>query len=31
MRPRFEALRQGTLDDLPMDAVEWRFGYDAWE
>jgi len=25
MRPRFEALRRSTLDDLPMDNVEWRF------
>ena len=31
MRPRFEALRRGRLDDLPMDNVAWRFGYDAWE
>jgi chorismate synthase len=27
MRPRFEALRRAHLDDLPMDNVEWRFGY----
>lgn len=27
MRPRFEALRRARLDDLPMDNVEWRFGY----
>jgi chorismate synthase len=27
MRPRFEALRQARLSDLPMDNVEWRFGY----
>jgi chorismate synthase len=27
MRPRFEALRQARLEDLPMDNVEWRFGY----
>lgn len=31
MRPRFEALRQSTPGDLPMNNVEWRFGYDAWE
>ncbi|HML23561.1 MAG TPA: chorismate synthase [Aggregatilinea sp.] len=30
IRPRFEALRQGRVDDLPMDNVPWRFGYDAW-
>lgn len=28
MRPRFEALRQGRLDDLPMDGEAWRFGYE---
>ncbi len=27
MRPRFQALRQARLADLPMDNVEWRFGY----
>lgn len=27
MRPRFEALRRARLEDLPMDNVEWRFGY----
>ena len=27
MRPRFEALRRARLSDLPMDNVEWRFGY----
>jgi chorismate synthase len=27
MRPRFEVLRQARLADLPMDNVEWRFGY----
>jgi chorismate synthase len=27
MRPRFAALRQARLEDLPMDNVEWRFGY----
>ncbi len=31
MRPRFEALRQSATGDLPMDNVEWRFGYDVWE
>ena len=29
MRPRFDALRRMRLDDLPMDAATWRFGYDA--
>ncbi len=28
MRPRFDALRQTRLSDLPMDNVEWRFGYE---
>jgi chorismate synthase len=28
MQPRFEALRQARLSDLPMDNVEWRFGYE---
>lgn len=28
MRPRFEALRRLKLEDLPMDAVPWRFGYE---
>jgi len=27
MRPRFDALRQNRLDDLPMNNVDWRFGY----
>ncbi|MBN1967279.1 MAG: chorismate synthase, partial [Anaerolineae bacterium] len=27
MRPRFDALRQSRLDDLPMDNTPWRFGY----
>jgi chorismate synthase len=27
MRPRFESLRRANLNDLPMDNVEWRFGY----
>jgi len=30
MRPRFAALRQARLDDLPMDDTPWRFGYDKW-
>lgn len=25
MRPRFQTLRRARLDDLPMDAVPWRF------
>ncbi len=28
MLPRFAALRRARLDDLPMNNVEWRFGYD---
>jgi chorismate synthase len=28
MRPRFAALRQARLSDLPMDHSRWRFGYD---
>jgi chorismate synthase len=28
MRGRFAALRRAHLDDLAMDNVEWRFGYD---
>lgn len=27
MRPRFETLRRARLQDLPMNNVEWRFGY----
>jgi chorismate synthase len=27
MKPRFETLRRARLEDLPMDNVEWRFGY----
>jgi len=30
LRPRFAALRQARLDDLPMDDTPWRFGYDEW-
>ena len=29
MQPRFAALRGNRLEDLPMDNVEWRFGYDV--
>jgi chorismate synthase len=25
MRPRFGSLRRGTLDELEMDNVQWRF------
>ncbi|MBN2304785.1 MAG: chorismate synthase [Anaerolineae bacterium] len=28
LRPRFAALRQGRLDDLPMDNAAWRFGFE---
>jgi chorismate synthase len=28
MRPRFESLRRARIEDLPMDNVEWRFGYE---
>lgn len=28
MLPRFEALRDNRIEDLPMDNVEWRFGYE---
>jgi len=28
MKPRFAALRQNRFVDLPMDNVEWRFGYE---
>lgn len=28
MLPRFEALRGNHVADLPMDNVEWRFGYE---
>ena len=27
MKPRFETLRQATLEDLPMDNIPWNFGY----
>ena len=29
MEPRFAALRSNRLDDLPMDNIDWRFGYDV--
>lgn len=29
MKPRFASLRQARLEDLPMDNVEWRFGYNV--
>ena len=29
MRPRFEALRRNRLEDLPMDNVPWRFGFEV--
>jgi chorismate synthase len=28
MKPRFEALRQNRLDQLPMDNQPWKFGYE---
>ncbi|WP_228845241.1 chorismate synthase [Phototrophicus methaneseepsis] len=28
MKPRFDALRGNRLADVPMDNVEWRFGYE---
>ncbi len=28
MKPRFAALRRNRLEDLPMDNVAWRFGYE---
>lgn len=28
MKPRFASLRQNRLEDLPMDNIEWRFGYE---
>jgi len=30
MRPRFDALRQGRVDELPMDNTPWRFGFGDW-
>jgi len=29
MKPRFDALRRNQVSDLPMDNIEWRFGYDV--
>lgn len=29
MRPHFESLRRGRLDDLPMDNTPWRFGFEG--
>lgn len=29
MRPRFAALRSNRLEDLPMDNIAWRFGYEV--
>ena len=29
LRPRFAALRQARLDDLPMDDAPWQFGYET--
>jgi chorismate synthase len=28
LHPRFEALRRGRLDELPMDDAAWRLGYE---
>jgi len=28
MRPRFDMLRRGRLDELPMDGATWWFGYE---
>ena len=28
MQPRFDALRQLRVDELPMDDRPWRFGYE---
>ncbi len=28
MQPRFAALRQARLEDLPMDNTPWRFGIE---
>ncbi len=30
MRPRFDALRQGRVDELPMDNTPWQFGFGDW-
>ena len=29
MLPRFQALRRNRLEELPMDNVPWRFGYEV--
>ncbi len=29
MQPRFAALRRSHVDDLPMDGVPWRIGYEG--
>lgn len=29
MKPRFADLRRNRVSDLPMDNIEWRFGYDV--
>jgi chorismate synthase len=29
MQPRFESLRKLRIEDLPMDATSWRFGYQT--
>jgi chorismate synthase len=26
--PRVEGLRRGRLEELPMDNIPWRFGYE---
>jgi chorismate synthase len=28
MKPRYAMLRRARLDELPVDNVPWRFGYD---
>jgi len=28
MKPRFDTLRRNRLEDLTMDNVEWRFGFE---
>jgi chorismate synthase len=29
MKPRFDALKQLRVSDLPMNAKPWRFGYET--
>ena len=29
MKPRYESLRRNNVNDVPMDNVSWRFGYDV--